>query len=209
MKTIKNEIANWLILAVPIIYLALVYPALPEIVPTRFKGNGIPNDYVHKTLLLWLIPAFTIGIYLLLYIIPKITWKGKDQTPVNIIRGIMNLVDCIIAVVIIYLVKPNADLQLGTEIIFILTWVLIPLLIILYIIFLIKTRSKTETAPTGESIDSYKWGIFYYNPGNLKIWVPRRYGMGWTLNMAHPVSYLIFAVIIAIIIASFIFVPKH
>ncbi len=40
--------------------------------------------------------------------------------------------------------------------------------------------------------DNYKWGIFYFNPKDYRVFVPKRnIGMGWTLNFANPYSYLI------------------
>ena len=40
--------------------------------------------------------------------------------------------------------------------------------------------------------DNYKWGIFYYNPQDSIVFVPKRsQWMGWTLNFANPYSYLI------------------
>jgi uncharacterized membrane protein len=207
MKTIKNEIVNWLILAVPLIYLTLVYSRLPGIIPIHFHGET-PDNYGNKTTLLWLIPLVTIGIYSLLFIIPKMTMRGKDQKPIYIIRLIINLVFCILFTITIYMVQSNANLKMATELIMIIVALLF-LAIIFYTYYLIKTRSNSETVPTGESVESYKWGIFYYNPSNPKIWVPKRMGMGWTLNFAHPLSYLFLAVIIAVIIASYVFEPKH
>jgi uncharacterized membrane protein len=42
----------------------------------------------------------------------------------------------------------------------------------------------------------YKLGIFYYNPNDKRVFVPKRFGWGWTLNFASWWTYLIFAVII-------------
>lgn len=42
------------------------------------------------------------------------------------------------------------------------------------------------------NLDNYKWGIFYFNPKDYRVLVPKRSkGMGWTLNFANPYSYLI------------------
>jgi uncharacterized membrane protein len=36
----------------------------------------------------------------------------------------------------------------------------------------------------------YKWGIFYYNPKDDRILVPKRVkAMGWTFNFAKPEVY--------------------
>jgi uncharacterized membrane protein len=40
------------------------------------------------------------------------------------------------------------------------------------------------------SSDSWKWGIFYYNPADPRVWLPKRIpAMGWTLNFAHRAAY--------------------
>jgi len=47
--------------------------------------------------------------------------------------------------------------------------------------------------------ENYKWGIFYFNPKDPRILVPKRNRlMGWTLNFANPYSYLILIGIAAI-----------
>lgn len=47
--------------------------------------------------------------------------------------------------------------------------------------------------------DNYKWGIFYYNPDDPRFILPKRNRfMGWTLNFANPLSYLVLLGIIAI-----------
>ena len=46
--------------------------------------------------------------------------------------------------------------------------------------------------------DNYKWGVFYFNPDDSRVIVPKRNRyMGWTFNFAHPVSYLILVGIVA------------
>ncbi|MBW6479798.1 MAG: hypothetical protein K0B37_10240 [Bacteroidales bacterium] len=40
--------------------------------------------------------------------------------------------------------------------------------------------------------DHYKWSMFYYNPDDTRVFVPKRIKWaGWTLNFASPLSYLI------------------
>ena len=46
--------------------------------------------------------------------------------------------------------------------------------------------------------NNYKWGVFYFNPDDPRLFVPKRIiGTGWTLNFANPYSYLIITGIIA------------
>jgi uncharacterized membrane protein len=40
--------------------------------------------------------------------------------------------------------------------------------------------------------ENYKFGIFYFNPIDPRIFVPKRIKeLGWTLNFANPFSWLI------------------
>jgi uncharacterized membrane protein len=61
--------------------------------------------------------------------------------------------------------------------------------------------------PTEDS-NNYKYGVFYYNESDARIIVPKRMKyLGWTLNFARPVSYLIMGGILAIVIGTMIFAP--
>lgn len=53
--------------------------------------------------------------------------------------------------------------------------------------------------------DNYKWGTFYFNPKDYRVFVPKRIKiLGWTLNFANPYSYLVIfgIIIIAVIVVS-------
>ncbi|MFI5418255.1 MAG: DUF1648 domain-containing protein [Candidatus Lutacidiplasmatales archaeon] len=65
---------------------------------------------------------------------------------------------------------------------------------------------ETPASPgaTGRARDDDRlWvgGVLYYNPDDSSVLVPKRFGVGWTLNIASPWSWLIFAVLIALPIA--------
>jgi uncharacterized membrane protein len=50
--------------------------------------------------------------------------------------------------------------------------------------------------------DTNHWrlGIFYFNPNNKSIFVPERLGLGWTINFAHPISWIIVLTIFGFVI---------
>ena len=53
---------------------------------------------------------------------------------------------------------------------------------------------------SNESNNPYKFGIFYYDPNDKRVFVLKRIKyLGWTLNFANPISYVIMAIIIVII----------
>ena len=50
---------------------------------------------------------------------------------------------------------------------------------------------------------NYKWGIFYFNPKDRRIGVPKYNKLlGWTLNFGNIYSYLIIIGIIAAILIT-------
>lgn len=63
------------------------------------------------------------------------------------------------------------------------------------------SRINTGTNKRGEVIDRdddqyWKLGQFYFNKNDPSIFLEKRFGVGWTNNWAHPVSWIIILVII-------------
>lgn len=70
----------WIVFAVPVAYLALIWNKLPEIVPMHYNLKGEVDRYGNKTELLLLtafITALNIGVYFLLVNINRIDPKKK------------------------------------------------------------------------------------------------------------------------------------
>lgn len=53
--------------------------------------------------------------------------------------------------------------------------------------------------PTNDPTN-YRYGIFYFNPNDDRIIVPKRItALGWTLNFANPKAYIaLFIIVVAI-----------
>jgi hypothetical protein len=53
-------------------------------------------------------------------------------------------------------------------------------------------RNRVANQEPGDSPESsWKAGVFYVNPDDPALFVPKRFGIGYTLNFAHPLSWLI------------------
>jgi len=52
---------------------------------------------------------------------------------------------------------------------------------------------------------NYKLGVLYINKADSRIFVPKRYGMGYTLNFAKPYVVIGFLLILATILYTAIF----
>jgi len=52
----------------------------------------------------------------------------------------------------------------------------------------------------------WKWGILYKNPADPRFFIPRRSGLGWTVNMAYPgwVWLLLFLIVCVAFIFGFV-----
>jgi uncharacterized membrane protein len=65
-----------------------------------------------------------------------------------------------------------------------------------------KTKFNPDNLTRAEkNPEHYKWGLFYFNPNDTRIFVPKRaQWMGWTLNFANLWSYVILAGIVGFVI---------
>ena len=69
----------------------------------------------------------------------------------------------------------------------------------------------TQVKPTKETLENWhkdpnnwKWGIFYFNKDDKRIFPPKRNKyLGWTVNFANPISIIALVVLtVAIILIS-------
>src|SRR5579863_6304983 len=59
-----------------------------------------------------------------------------------------------------------------------------------------RSRTKTSTSADRQFTDAvfrdddryWYGGFFYNNPDDPAIFVPKRYGLGWTVNFGHPLG---------------------
>lgn len=51
-----------------------------------------------------------------------------------------------------------------------------------------------------DEISNYKFGVFYFNPNDTRIIVPKRMrALGWTFNFARPLTYIVIVSVMAIL----------
>ncbi len=70
--------------------------------------------------------------------------------------------------------------------------------VVIFAVVLWAIRAQLQQRKTGELYDGTQdryWygGMFYCNPDDRAIFVPKRAGIGYTLNFAHPASWLLMA----------------
>lgn len=64
------------------------------------------------------------------------------------------------------------------------------------------TRADRQRTGMIDRSDSRYWraGLFYYNPEDPDALVPKRYGIGWTFNIGHPLGKVFMAIIVAMVL---------
>ncbi len=59
---------------------------------------------------------------------------------------------------------------------------------------------KNDPAKTKLNRGNWRGYFIYFNREDNRIFVPKRFGIGWTLNFASPFTYLVLAVLIVLIL---------
>jgi len=80
-------------------------------------------------------------------------------------------------------------------------WIILgPLLLLGGLAVLLSVFARTEKRPPDD-----KWkGIFYSDPDDPALLVPKRFGIGYTLNFGNPWSWVVLALILLAVALPFV-----
>jgi len=69
-------------------------------------------------------------------------------------------------------------------------------------------NSSNESVDKINRDDDHYWklGTFYFNPDDPALWLEKRFGVGWTANLARPLIWLIFIGVLALAFLPFLFI---
>ncbi len=202
------------------------YPHLPAVLPTHFGPGGQPDAYARKSVTVALNPFFAqLGLFVIIGL--TMAFANRMHTPLDpafprtssvqqrvfrrrivIAAGVMGITTALSLLTAELMVLDVLSLQIGG-------WgiVLFPVLgLVVTTVIVARTgqlgsRVQVEAAeqPTGvvarDDDRFWKGGVFYYNPDDPAFWVPKRFGVGWTLNFAHPGSWVVIAVILLAVVS--------
>jgi uncharacterized membrane protein len=161
---------------------AWVLPRLPDPVPTHYDAQGHVNGWTDKAHLGWVIFGIPLLFWLVLWVIGWVTAcagkgaSGAGAASFNPLRGFLGLgmpllmVGCLAAP----LGGPLA-IHLGAAAFFACMG--------LGIVFMaVEVKRFLADHPDA---GHYRYGFFYVNTHDPRLWVEKRLGVGWTLNYAH------------------------
>jgi uncharacterized membrane protein len=231
----KLTLSNWGFLVPGLITVATIaitfifYEKIPDQIPmhTDFAGNV---RYDEKTLTnLLFLPGTQIFLLLLFIFINFIIKQSKQQVSVNnpnrskqqnimfrrrwsgYLIGVATLMSLLFLYIQWTFIYPKLE-QYMDVVIILFTVIIIAGTIVLAVFTgqggsRIKLDSGTKQNAIDRDDDQYwKLGIFYVNRQDPSLFIEKRFGVGWTNNWAHPLSWVFIIAIVAIpIILTIIF----
>lgn len=72
------------------------------------------------------------------------------------------------------------------------------------VIFILKSDnlSATSTYSPDDDESNWKFGLIYYNRNDPSFMIPKRFGIGWSINAGHPLGFAFYALILLILLYS-------
>jgi uncharacterized membrane protein len=178
---------------------------MPDPVPTHFNAAGNPNGWTSKTHLPLVVFAAPVFIWLVLFLFGAVAAAAKKESAraqlaaFQALRGFLTFgMSFLLGSCLAMALWGMPALHTGL--------VVFSIFLGLGLIFMI--REIEIHMPHVHDPDHYRCGLFYVNPDDDRLWVPKRIGMGWTLNYARPAAYWI-TVFILILVGVGLWLSLH
>jgi uncharacterized membrane protein len=213
----------FIILALSGAFLAWRWSLLPDRIPVHWGVNGMPNEWIAKTPgavggmigAAALLCAFQLLIgYATLRWSPRARTAGGGGREVSYRRVILLVLlggEYLMAITGAFVPLMTAVPAGPSARMMVLTMVIVTLLVTLAIFGgaiyagLLWRRSGPPPSPgetpagDGMSDESWKWGIFYVDRNDPAIFIPKRFGIGYTLNYGNAWAWVLTALMVVVI----------
>jgi uncharacterized membrane protein len=219
---------NVLLLVAMFVIAALRYPALPARIPTHFDLNGRVNAQ-GSSLTVFLFPSLalllTLGLAALAWYVPRLRKQLDPADPeasrlerqrqwhlwsdfLLAIAAVINALFLLLSLLIAQILPAS-----GITLLIVLTGQPVLLLVLFSLLFFYLSRLrqartyKARTEYVARDDDRY-WiaGLFYLNHDDPALIVERRTGLGWTLNLGHPLGMGIAVALVALIVTALLLI---
>ena len=179
-----RSLGPYLLLVLPAVGLVLFAARFPSPMPVHWDAAGRPNGFFPRTPLAMAFPLLLIGGILLL--LDGIVASGARTGPpamTEAVRRMLGPIRWLLALTAV----PAAFAPL---------WGPTPVLVCagaMVLVVVVQIARAPRTMPA--SGDGWR-GLFYVNPGDPRLVVPKRSGLGWTFNFARPAAWVVFALLL-------------
>lgn len=195
--------------------LATHLSAIPQTFPIHFDSAGHANHWATRSNLTVFGPivAGTVLILLLVALLHAVSSRGAGLPDGGRYSSITRYVFIGCAWFLSLEVGAVALLPLSVHPatvagrLVMLSSALLLLLLLASFGLLYRQRASLPAAQAATAEEFWKGGLWYYNPNDAALFVPKRIGFGYTLNMAHPEAWLLIAA--TLVVAALPLVLKH
>ncbi|HHQ2897778.1 TPA: DUF1648 domain-containing protein [Bacillus cereus] len=196
-------------------YTSICYNIFPEQIPIHWGANDKPDAFKQKTYFsAIMLPITLLMLQILLLGTNEAIRKSGiklSATNLNASRNrqlalrkysswVMLITNTLITLFFSFLQLTTIHKGLVEDaLIFTVPFILLLIILIGIIIFSVKigTSEKNMKTTSVEGISDFdenqhwKGGLFYFNKSDPSVFVEKRFGIGWTINFANPIGYLI------------------
>lgn len=207
-----------------IIYTVMNYNLLPENIPTHWGITGEPDAFTKKTPFSAVqMPGFLLLMQIMfvgIHVATKNSGIKLSATNAHLSKrrqlGMRKYTSWLLFFVVFAMTILFTFFQLttihpnvfdGTLLQLIIPFGFLVLILLSTILFAVKVgrSDKEDIVVEGDITDIdedryWKGGLWYFNKNDPSIFVEKRFGVGYTLNFANPIGYLIVFLPLAIII---------
>ena len=210
----------WNVVYVPIVFITLaiglaLYPSTPDLVPTHFDFAGNVNQWTPKGPALIAFPllfeVFMAACFIFSHWMTIRSKKDIDPARPAISAyayGAFARAECILllvggsvltavlGIVMILMMTEILSMPVTIALIIVTTLVFVGATIAIPIVYgqsgsrLVK-RLEENGDIIADNDEHWKAGIFYWNKDDASLFLPKRFGVGWTMNWARPAAWLI------------------
>ena len=214
-------LAPALIVTVATVVIGVIrYPSMPEMLAVHYGANGVPNRLAAKSVGTAFSLVFVqIGVTALLVgIAVAIFFRSRPDIdparPVGSARwhrqymslGAKALLG-LVAMIDVGMLGSSLLMWTGTVTVWAKLVIVLPILAAVVVAVVVLARNNRErdegekdTGLTHWDDDKYwRGGLFYINREDQALLVPRRFGLGWTLNFGNPRAAMLLAGVVALI----------
>jgi uncharacterized membrane protein len=183
-------------LAVTALWLRLHWSEIPARWASHWNASGVADGWATRSVMGVYFPLMNGAVFVLLLCGmllfmacasgPEVTQRRRALVPLAALAWLITGMFCIIGLI------PLVHLTTSQFISVIATYLV---LVAAVTFWLLRRGGLTLNAPSVEPYDSTpdaRWhaGIFYYNPADAAVIVPKRFGFGWTLNFARTAAWI-------------------
>ncbi len=210
----------WNVVYVPIVLITLaiglaLYPSTPDLVPTHFDFAGNVNQWTPKGPALIVFPLlFEVFMAVCFIFSHWMTIRSKkDIDPARpaisaYAYGAFARAECILllvggsvltavlGIVMILMMAEILSMLVTIALIIVATLILVGATIAISVVYgqsgsrLVKRLEENGDIIT-DNDEHWKAGVFYWNKDDASLILPKRFGVGWTMNWARPAAWLI------------------